>query len=575
MVTTTAAPPGGHRLGGAETPKPPGRGRGDEVLRAARAALAAATIPGVRLAIVTGRAVADADSLSAGLIDRGLAEVRRSHGDVRVDETTARLLEGRFGVEGQKGERVLPVVSPPPDDFGPRLLGRPAPLVGREREVAALVALVEACVSAPAARGLLVTGPPGAGKSRLLYELTRRAEASATAARVLHARGEEPGAPFGMIGAALRGVAGQRCGWHAWLASECARRPVILVLEDLHWGDAPSVSFVDAALRAAKGRPLLVLAAARPEVHERFPGLFAGRDLEERRLGPLTRKASERLVRKALGPEVDDGVVRRLVDGAAGNALHLEELVRGVAAGFADALPETLAGMVQARVDALGSEARRLLLAAGVLGRTFWPGAVSALMGEGSAERTREIVAGLEAAELVVRRRESRIPGEIEYDFAHAVVHDAAYAALIPDGSRPRPSPRRGLAVRPRRRRRRGPRRALRSWWRPRRGAPARAPRRGARPRGRARSAAEWIGRDRAPLKHWAQLWIFLGAGESIAPRCHSVAAIAPRSDAMAAASAAPVGALAAVALAGPGEWLSRSLACGCASPPACGPASC
>jgi tRNA A-37 threonylcarbamoyl transferase component Bud32 len=330
------------------------RGRGDEPLRAARAALAVASIPGVRLAIVTGRAVAG-EGLSGGLVERGLAEVRRSHGEVRVDETTARLLEGHFTVDGLKGERVLRAAEPPPDVLGPRLLGRPAPLLGRDREAAGLYALFEECVSEPVARAVLVSGPPGAGKSRLVYELLRRAGGSL----VLRCRGEAPGLgePFATLAPALRraeiapppagapegAIASARAAWEVWIAAECAARPVILVLDDLHWGDLPSVAFVDGALARASASPFLVVAAARPEVHERFPGLFVRRALEEVRLGPLTRKASEKLVRLALGPEVDDGVVRRVVDRAEGNAFYLEELVQAVADGSpGDDLSETV-----------------------------------------------------------------------------------------------------------------------------------------------------------------------------------------------------------------------------------------
>src|SRR5262249_42278883 len=61
------------------------RGRGDEAVRAARTALMAASIVGVRLAIATGRAVAAEGSLSGNLIDRGLREVKRCRGEVRID----------------------------------------------------------------------------------------------------------------------------------------------------------------------------------------------------------------------------------------------------------------------------------------------------------------------------------------------------------------------------------------------------------------------------------------------------------------------------------------------------------
>src|SRR5262249_22767410 len=117
-----------------------------------------------------------------------------------------------------------------------------------------------------------------------------------------------------------------RTAWEDWITVECNRRPVLLVLEDLHLGDLPSVQFVDTALRDARGKPLMVLSVARPEVHAQFPGLWQSRDLEEMRLGALTRKASENLVRHVLGPDVKSEVVSLVVERADGNVFYLEEL---------------------------------------------------------------------------------------------------------------------------------------------------------------------------------------------------------------------------------------------------------
>jgi eukaryotic-like serine/threonine-protein kinase len=131
---------------------------------------------------------------------------------------------------------------------------------------------------------------------------------------------------------------------HAWLTlleAECAMHPVVLVMEDLHWGDAQTVRYVDAALRELKNKPLFVIALARPEVHERFGDLWRDREAQELRLGALSPRACERLVRDVLG-DVDPALVQRVVAHAEGNALFLEELIRAAAKGVLDAAPASV-----------------------------------------------------------------------------------------------------------------------------------------------------------------------------------------------------------------------------------------
>src|ERR1019366_5706912 len=58
-----------------------------------------------------------------------------------------------------------------------------------------------------------------------------------------------------------------RRAWDDFLAAECAAQPVLLVLEDLHWGDLPTVSFLDGAMRNLRDAPLMILALGQPDVH--------------------------------------------------------------------------------------------------------------------------------------------------------------------------------------------------------------------------------------------------------------------------------------------------------------------
>jgi eukaryotic-like serine/threonine-protein kinase len=222
-----------------------------------------------------------------------------------------------------------------------------------------------------------------------------------------------------------------RRAWEDFVAAECADRPIIIVLEDLHWGDLPTVKYIDAVLRHAQDAPLMVMALARPEVNHLFPELWAGRNVMELRLGELSRKASEQLVREVLGADVDAATVERIVGRAAGNAFYLEELIRAAADGHAGGVSDTVLAMAQARLDGLDPAARRVLRAASVFGEAFWRGGITALLG--GAQRAvdlDELLPELIERELIERRPSSRFPGEEEYAFRHALLREAAYATL-------------------------------------------------------------------------------------------------------------------------------------------------
>ncbi|MDC0684946.1 protein kinase domain-containing protein [Sorangium atrum] len=288
--------------------------------------------------------------------------------------------------------------------------------------------------------------PRERGREKLAARVARSVDA-AEQARVTEFLGEVIGAPFPDADRRELRAARQnpmlmadqvRRAWLTFLEAECRAGPVLLVLEDLHWGDLPTVQLVDAALGQLRSSPLLVLGLGRPDVDEVFPGLWAERGATAMRLGALPALACERLVRAALGEQAPAAQVERLVRRAAGHPFLLEEMLRVAAEGAEGAegrdageAPETALAMVQARLEGLDLEARRALRAGSLLGEVFWWGAIARLLG---VDRDDAALAGrllaLEQQEWIARRPASRFPGEVEYAFRHGLVRDAAYMML-------------------------------------------------------------------------------------------------------------------------------------------------
>lgn len=415
-----------------------------------------------------------------------------------VDEITVGLLPSGFLVERTEDERAvltgtLGLLEPPRT-----LLRRPTPCVGRKRELSTLAALFDECISEPVARVALITAEPGLGKSRLRHEhLQYVARTPSVEVWLARGDPMSAGAPLALIGQFVRRACGIREGesrearrdklasrvernvaersrlrvraflgeligaaedddtralvrharhdgaamadqtrraWLELLAAETRAHPVVLVIEDLHWGDQPSVDFVDRSLRTLPEAPLMVLALARPEVHDLFPRVWSERALLELRLAPLGKKACLELVDAALGEGHPDaaGIVAR----SAGNAFYLEELIRAVSEGRSDTLPETVLAMVQTRLDALEPDARRILRAGSIFGQTFPRNGVLSLVG--ADEQTLELDRWLEVlrdCEVLGQRGEGRF-ADHEYTFRHAILRDGAYAMLTEEDRR-------------------------------------------------------------------------------------------------------------------------------------------
>ena len=470
-------------------------GRGEANDRAAQAALCALELrrraPDLLLAVATGLADTSGRAPVGAAIDRAAALLGQTGvgSGVLLDDVTSALIGLRFEVQ-RSGSRHL-LLAARRDLDPPRLLmGRPTPHVGRDRELRMLDSVLDECVDERVSRTVIVTGPPGIGKSRLAGEWLGRGGRDGSV-RTLFARADPglAGSALSLLAELIRDAVGLReadepersrralrdhlqsvCGTealeqlvefvgevigvppgaepspilraargnpevmreqarralHAWLDGETAQKPVVIVLEDLHWGDAPSVTFFTEALRVNSQRSLMLLALARPEAERQFPDLSERAALRIRLLG-LSARAAEELVRSALPGTPESSVMTRLIRTAEGNPLYLEELIRRVAAGSTD-WPDSVLAMAQSRIEQLSAEARCVLRVASVFGESCWDLGVREILDDDA-----EVKARLEALvdeELLVRAPVSRYAGAREYRFRHALLRDATYATL-------------------------------------------------------------------------------------------------------------------------------------------------
>ncbi|MDI1451189.1 serine/threonine-protein kinase [Polyangium sp. 6x1] len=488
-----------------------GRGNPAEIAgRAARLALkVAGLVTGSRVAIFAAYAEAN-DKAPVGkmldgvfhLLDMPTLDGGKGPRPVRINDVACAFLDARFDVSSYIGEFWL---------RGERetaravrtLLGKPSPYVGRDEELGTVRKYVEQALQGKKPKAVLVLGDPGAGKSRLRFELVERLSVEKPNLSVVLGRGDplRAGSAFSIVGSALRSAAGISSGepvdashdklralvgkyvggtdkrrrvteflgevvglqfpdvdrtelraarsdaslmadhikeaFFDFIRALTDTTPFLLVLEELEWSDAASLKLVDAALDALRDRRFAVLALAQPDVRKQLPGLWEGREVQDVRLHPLDNDDAERLVRGALGPQTPRAVVDHIVEHGLGNAFYLEELIRAESESRGGALPVSVIGMVDARIDSksLDEEARRVLRAASIFGEAAWEGALGPIV-FGHGEPTASLGKTLDKlcdCELLTRRRQSRFAGETEYTFRHPLLREAAYARLTDD----------------------------------------------------------------------------------------------------------------------------------------------
>ncbi len=493
--------------------------REDDAERAVRAALAlTAAVSALgdevgmaelraRAGVLTGTAAVDIGAEHEGMVVGDTVNTASrlqsvaAPGSVLVDDVTHRASEaaiayedgGSHEVKGREQPlhawRAMRVVAGAAG--ARRSVGLEAPFVGRENELARIVAAGEESAQEGSARLVTVVGDAGAGKSRLLWEFFKYLDGIeqerwwhqgrclsygegvgywALAEMVRSRAGiveEEPPALARekLHAAVVEHVADERerrlveprlahllrleeraeadradlfSGWRLFFERLAARHPVILAFEDLQWADSGLLDFIDYLLEWSAALPILVIALARPELRERRPGwpMLALEPLPRRAIetileGSVPGLPAELLVeigRRSEGiPLYAVETIRMLQD----RGVLVQEGARYVLTGDVSELevPETLHALVASRLDGLTTGERSLLQDASVLGQSF-TAAAAAAVGEWPESEVRDLLDGLVVKQILGRDDDPRSPERGSFVFLQALVRTVAYGTL-------------------------------------------------------------------------------------------------------------------------------------------------
>jgi class 3 adenylate cyclase/tetratricopeptide (TPR) repeat protein len=234
--------------------------------------------------------------------------------------------------------------------------------------------------------------------------------------------------------------------------------PVVIILEDIHWADDSSLSLINRLARRIPGQRILIVCATRQRLFDRRP--YWGEGLEyhtQLELRPLSKAKSRQLVKEILKrvKQVPEALQELVVKGTEGNPFYTEELLKMLIDGGVIItgneqwqikperlvevdVPETLTGVLQARLEGLPSEERNSLQQASVVGHIFWDEAVEYISNESTAadtispqRSTDKYLSSLRARELIYHREDSVFTDADEYTFKHALLRDVTYESIL------------------------------------------------------------------------------------------------------------------------------------------------
>ncbi len=234
--------------------------------------------------------------------------------------------------------------------------------------------------------------------------------------------------------------------WRSFFSALSRQGPVVVIIEDIHWADPALLDLLEHLAERVVGG-VMFLCPARPILVERRPGWGGGRkNMSSISLDPLSPEESDSLVGFLLTvDDLPDVIRKQILDQAGGNPFFLEEILRNLidngliekvegrwqaSSDLADVeIPDTVQGVLAARIDLLDSVEKRILQKAAVVGRVFWPTPVERLLDDDS-ENVRAAFDRLEKRELVRSQLGSSVAGEPEFIFQHVLTREVAYDSL-------------------------------------------------------------------------------------------------------------------------------------------------